>query len=205
MLLLSVALMVMGTAGVSYGQESLADNSPRLALPRSKVDEPFDAPVLVGLYLAGGGGLETDQGPLELGYGGQIVMRPGTAVSFLDFLYDWNTGLVLQVDYQELSDTDTVLSGDGILRYYFSDRGRNDTEVRLFAGLGVGASSFSVPGTDGKAKENYWSAVVEVGQEWLVEAKWMFFLRAQYRVNLRRHSHWGAVSLQAGAGVPWPI
>lgn len=203
--MLLLVVLLGGIAGTAYGQESLAETSPRLALPRSRVDEPFDGPVLVGLYLAGGGGLESDQGPLEPGYGGQIVMRPGAAVNFLDFLYDWNTGLVLQIEHQVLSETDELLSGDGILRRYFRDRGRDDTEVRLFAGLGIGVTRFTVPGTLGTQVDKYWSGVAEVGQEWLVDAELMFVLRAQYRVNLRRHANWSAFSLQVGLGVPWPI
>lgn len=199
------AVCALVPGGQALAQESLADTSPRLAWPRSHVNDPFDAPIMVGLFVAGGGGTEVDQGPFEVGYGGHLVFRPGAAVSFLDFLYDWNAGLVLQVDHQSLSETDEVLSGDGIIRRYFRDRGQGDTEVRLFAGLGLGASRFSVPGTGGSKVQKYWSGVAEVGQEWMVDEQWIITMRAQYRMNLSPHNHWGAWSLQLGLGVPWPI
>lgn len=202
-LLVAVGALLLLPAAVP-AQDDLATTSPRLAPPPSRLQEPFDAPILVGLFMSAGGGTGEGQDPLEPGYGGMIVMRPG-AVNFLEFLYRWNLGLVLQVDYQNLSATDDVLSADGILRHYFGDRGRDQTAVRFFLGAGIGATRFTVPGTDGTATNKYFSGVLEIGQDWLVSSKWYFCLKGQYRVQLQPHQHYEAWQVQLGVGAPWPF
>ena len=203
-LLLLVGALLSFLPAVAVAQDTLAETSPRLALPPSRLQEPFDAPILVGLFLSAGAGNGEGQEPLEPGYGGVIVMRPGS-VNFLEFLYRWNLGLVLQVDYQRLSATDDVLSGDGILRYYFGDRGRDRTAVHFFIGAGIGATNFTVPGTEGEIHDSYFSGLLEIGQDWLVADKWYFGLKGQYRVHLRPHHHYGAWAVQLIVGVPWPF
>jgi hypothetical protein len=179
--------------------------NPRLEPPRSRLGRPFTAPILLLGYVGVGGGLEPGQDVLAPAYGGGVIFRPGAAVNFLDFLYAWNCGLVLQADYQNLSDTDSVLSADGIVRRYLRDRGGGDTEVRLFLGLGVGATRFSEPGTSGREYDKYWSAVGELGQEWLIGGRWCFVLRGQYRVHLRQDHNHDAWQVVGGVGVPFPF
>lgn len=206
---LFAACVVLVAAGVAPAQEEPATQgeerpNSRLELPRSQLNQPYEGPVLVSIYTAIGGGFEVDQSKTEPGIGGVLVFRPGAAANFLDFLYDWNTGMVLQIDYQQLSDTDEVLAADGILRRYFSDRGRDGTEVRLFLGAGIGGARFSIPRTGGEEVDKYWCAVAEAGQEWLTRDQWFFFVKAQYRYHLHRHRNYRAISLQAGVGAPWP-
>lgn len=198
------ALAVPGWAWAAGATAQTLADSPRLQLPRSRLGEPFTAPILLVGYVGLGGGLEPGQDALAPAYGGAVVFRPGSAVAFLDFLYDWNCGLVLQADYQNLSDTDNVLSADGIVRRYLRDRGRGDTEVRLFLGLGLGATRFTEPGTAGRRFDKYWSGVVEIGQEWLTSGRWCIVVRGQYRMHLRQHHNHNAWQVVGGVGVPFP-
>ncbi len=183
--------------------QDLAD-SPRLRPPRSALDASFTAPILLTGYVGLGGGLRADQDVLAPAYGGAVVFQPGSADYILHFLSAWNCGLVLQGDYQNLSDTDSVLSADGLVRHYFRDRGRDGTEVRLFLGLGAGVTRFTEPGTAGAQQDRYWSGVAEVGQEWLTGGRWYFMVRGQYRMHLRPHHNHGAWQVVAGLGLPFP-
>ena len=156
-------------------------------------------------YLGAGEGIGDSAAGFGPAYGGAVVFKPGSAATFLDFLYAWNCGLVLQVDYQDLQANDSVLSGDGLVRRYLRDRGPGSTEVRLFLGLGLGATRFSEPGSNGNLYDTYWSGLAEVGQEWLTDGGFCFNLRAQYRLLLLHdhfHSAWQVV---AGAGLPFPL
>ncbi|MFN2371724.1 MAG: hypothetical protein ABR506_11325 [Candidatus Krumholzibacteriia bacterium] len=200
------ALVALGDAGWAAGSAAapVAD-SPRLQPPRSRLGRPFDAPILAVGYVGLGGGLAAGQDAVAPAYGGAVVFRPGSAANFLDFLYAWNCGLVLQADYQNLSDTDSVLSADGIVRRYLRDRGRDGTEVRLFLGLGLGATRFTEPGTAGRQQDKYWSGVIEVGQEWLTGGRWCLVLRGQYRMHLRQQHNHGAWQVVGGVGLPFPL
>ncbi|MCP4571936.1 MAG: hypothetical protein GY838_06240 [bacterium] len=210
-LLLAVLVLPVAAQEKAPGDDPAADAeprtypNPRLSLPRSSLHDPFDDHVLVAGYAAVGGGIHSAWESGRIGYGGALVFRPGAANSFLDFLYDWNAGAVLQIDHQNLGGNDEVLSGDGIVRRYFRNRGDDNTEVRIFAGVGVGATRFSVPGTGGLASDKYFSAVGEVGQEWLVDRRGYFFVKAQFRYHLQQGRNYRVWSVQAGAGLPWPF
>ena len=199
---LILLLLLLATAPAAA--QSVAD-SPRLQPPRSHLNQPFTAPILLMGYL--GLGQCPDSGNESAGpaYGGEVVFKPGSAANFLDFLYDWNCGLVLQVDYQDLEGQDSVLSGDGLVRRYFRDRGPGSTEVRLFLGLGLGATRFSEPGSGGTLSDTYWSGLAEAGQEWLTEGGFCFVLRAQYRLLLLQDHFHDAWHLTAGVGLPFPL
>ena len=199
-----VAAAALAGAVPAPAQTGAVADSPRLQPPRSRLDRPFDAPILLVGRVGLGGGLHRSHDALAPTYAAAVVFRPGSAVNFLDFLYAWNCGLVLQADHQNLSDTDDVLSADGIIRRYFRDRGRGATEVRLFLGAGVGATRFSEPGTGGTGHDRYWSGVAEIGQEWLTDGRWLFVLRAQYRMHLRPHHNHGAWQVSGGVGLPFP-
>lgn len=179
--------------------------NPRLTLPRSRLGRPNDDPILLTGYAALGGGIDEDWDHGLIGYGGAIVFRPASAAGFLDLLYDWNAGLVLQVDYQNLSDTDEVLAADIIARHYFGDRGYDGTEVMIFVGAGLGTARFSVPGSGGTLTDNYLCSAFELGQEWLVDGRGYFFLKGQFRYHLHQGYNYRVWSVQAGAGIPWPF
>lgn len=191
------------SGAVPAAGQTAADN-PRLQLPRSHLGRPFASPILLAGYVGLGGGLAEGHDTLAPAYGGAVVFRPGSAANFLDFLYAWNCSLVLQADYQNLSDTDNVLSADAVVRRYLRDRGTAATEVRLFLGAGLGATRFTEPGTGGAAVDKYWSGVLEIGQEWLSGGRWGFVLRGQYRMHLRpRHNH-EAWQVVGGVTFPFP-
>ncbi len=199
MIVVAAALALAGPA-----RPADAPANPRLTPPASRLGQPFDAPILLVGHLGLGGGLEDSHDTASLAGGGAVVFHPGAAANFLSFLYDWNCGMVLQVDYQRLSDTDSVLSADGIIRRYFGDRGEGRTAVRLFAGVGLGVTRFSEPGTGGRP-DDYWSSLAEVGQEWLIGDKWLLMIRGQARVHLRPHHNHFAWQAVGGIGVPWPF
>ncbi len=197
-------LLVAGTyASRPAAAQSVAD-SPRLQPPRSHLNQPFTAPILLMGYLGLGQGQGSEAAGAGPAYGGEIIFKPGSAAGFLDFLYDWNCGLVLQVDYQDLEGNDSVLSGDGLVRRYLRDRGPGSTEVRLFLGLGLGATRFSEPGSNGTLFDTYWSGLAEAGQEWLTESGFCFMLRVQYRLLLLQDHFHDTWHLTAGVGLPFP-
>lgn len=178
--------------------------NPRLSLPASRLGRPFEEPVFLTGHLGFGGGFQFDQGLPA--YGASLVFRPGSAASFLDFLYDLNSAMVLRIDYQRITtDADRMLSADLILRRYFADRGTAETEVLPFVGLGIGSTDVTVPQEAGGGNSRYWSWLVEVGQEWYFSPRYVVIARAQYR----RHSYgdflvstW-TVSGAIGIPVPW--
>jgi hypothetical protein len=157
---------------------------------------------LVG-HAALGGGLHAAWEAGRIGYGGALVFRPGAATNFLDVLYDWNAGFVLQVDHQNLGGSDEVLALDGIVRRYFGDRGYGSTEVMFFAGAGLGVARFDVPGGGEDERDRYLCSVVEVGQEWLIDRRGSFFVKGQFRYHLHQGRNYRVWSVQAGAGVPF--
>ncbi len=200
----AVAVLVLVTAPSSMAQERSTPPNHRLELPRSHLHRPFEEPIILSGFLSAGGGLNSGWSQGEVGYGGAIIFRPGSAVNFLDFLYDWNAGAVIQVDHQSLGENDEVLAIDGIIRRYFGDRGQGSTEVVPFLGLGLGAARFTVPNTDGVVTDKYFCAVAELGQEWWHDHRWFFLAKAQFRYHLHRDLNYRVWSLQVGAGIPFP-
>lgn len=197
--LCAAAVLLAGPAA------SQQEPNPRLAPPPSRLGRPYEAPVLLVGHAAVGGGLHEAWSSGRVGYGGALVFRPASAANFLDFLYDWNAGGVLQVEQQHLGPEDEVLALDGIVRRYFGDRGDGDTEVMRFAGAGAGVARFSVPGTAGAESDRYLCSVFEVGQEWLVDGRGYFFVKGQFRYHLHRGRNYRVWSVQAGAGIPYPF
>jgi len=200
---LAIILAVLGSARPAVAQPDRPN--PRLTPPPSRLNQPYTAPILVFGEFGLGAGLSDGQGDLETTLGGGVIFRPGASASFLDFLHAWDCGLVLQAQHQDLSATDDLLSADGLVRRYFRDRGRGRTEVRLFAGAGLGATRITEPGTGGVRAEKALSGLLEAGQEWLVDAHWCFVLRGQYRVLLQGGHHHATWQATAAVGLPFPF
>ena len=108
-------LMVMTAASAWAGSQ----DNPRLSLPHSHLGLDPDSPAFLVGYVGTGGAFSNSNG--QFGYGGAVVFHPDYAANFLDFLRQWNAGLVLQVDYQELYTHYRIRSGDFILRKYLGD------------------------------------------------------------------------------------
>lgn len=174
----------------------------RLEPPASRLGRPEGEPPFVCGHLAFGGAFEHGHG--QAGYGLAVVFRPPAAADFLDFLYAWNTGLVLQADRLGLRGGGRVLSADLLFRRYLGERGDGRTSVQPFVGAGPGASS-AWPGRDGPAPGlKYWSLVLEAGQEWRFARGHLLVVKAQVRVLGQDGNDWSTWAVQAGMGLPFP-
>jgi hypothetical protein len=195
--------VVLGTLPPSaVGGAEPAPANRRLTPPDSRLNRPEAAPPYICGHLAGGGTFSHDQG--QYGYGGSVVFHPVAAADFLDFLYAWNTGLVLQADWLSLGGGGRVLSADLILRRYLAERGDEHTSLRPFVGAGFGASS-AWPGDEGSAPGlKYWSLVLEGGQEWELDRRVLLLFKGQVRVLNQDGVDWSTWSVLAGIGLPFP-
>lgn len=174
----------------------------RLDAPASRLGRPDGEPPFVCAHLAFGGAFEHGNG--DAGYGVSVVFRPPSAADFLDFLYDWNTGLVLQADRLGLGGGGRVLSADLLLRRYLAERGKGRTSILPFVGAGPGASS-AWPGSDGDVPGlKYWSLVLEGGQEWRFSRGHLLVVKGQVRILRQDGIDWTTWSVQAGLGLPFP-
>jgi len=196
----SVAIQTAEPDSVTVVPEQV---NKRLQAPRSRLGRPFDAPIYLSVYGSIGGGFKFEHG--KPGYGGALVFRPGCAANFLDFLYDLNTAMVLQADYQKVAERERILSGDLVLRHYLRDVRDPATDRTPFVGVGIGGSEILLPVADGGGTEKYWSWLLEAGAERTLDRKYLFFVKVQFR----RYSHgaydystWSA-SIGAGIPVPW--
>ena len=193
---------------VGSGNEPGSGTGGRLSPPASRLNRaPSEAPVICGI-LGFGGAFEHDQGRPVVG--GAVVFRPSAAAGFLDFLYDWNTGLVLQAERLALGSGGRSVSADLILRRYSrtGDAGGGGGHGRQrvpFWGAGLGASSASV-GADGDMPAlKYWSVVAEGGQEWRFANGRLLMVKGQLRYFHKGGSDYSAWTVSAGAGLPFPF
>ena len=197
--LILASLLLVSSA---LGQANAGYSSKRLERPRGTINQPFDAPILLGAYGQIGGGFKFDQG--QPGFGALILFRPGRAANFFSFLYDWNASLVLQADYQKVSPDCRILSGDLIIRHYLQDMRDPATEVSPFVGVGFGGSEVTLPPGAGRPHDQYWSWLLELGQEWNYRVKYLLFVKGQFRHYSFGGYNYSTWSLQAGAGLPLP-
>ncbi|MBM4129586.1 hypothetical protein FJ250_00960 [bacterium] len=174
----------------------------RLEPPASRLGRPEGEPPFVCAHLAFGGAFAQGRG--QAGGGLSVIFRPPAAADFLDFLHDWNTGLVLQADRLGLPGGGRVLSVDLLLRRYFGERGDGRTSILPFAGAGPGASS-AWPGRDGRAPGlKYWSLVLEGGQEWRFARGHLLMVKGQVRILGQDGTDWTTWAAQVGLGLPFP-
>jgi len=175
----------------------------RLEPPPSSLHDTFERSIFITGHLGFGGSLQYDQ--FQLNYGASIIIRPDAAGSFLDFLGRSNTGLILQLEHQQLTPESRMMSGDLIFRHYFNDRGDEETEVLPFFGVGAGASDVRINTAAGNAESRYWSWLIEMGQEWYFKPNVVFVARFQFR-NFDYHqvaaTTW-SVSGALGIPIPW--
>ncbi len=197
--LILVSLMV--GRGVLAQTSSVPEN-PRLSLPRGVLNQPLDDPIFLVGFLGLGGGLDYDQG--QLGYGGAILFRPGSASRFLAPLYDWRTALLLQADYQKVSGENRIFSGDLVLRRYLDSLDELQVGASPFMGAGLGASEVELPAGAGARFQKGWSFLLEIGQEWTIRQKSLAFVKAQYRHYRNEGYNFSTWSVQAGLGLALP-
>ena len=204
-LLLGLGGLILASWLIAYpaaGQTSGRYTSKRLEPPRSTLGQPFDAPAFLAVYGQLGGGLEFEQG--QLGCGTLLVFRPGQANRFFNFLYDWNSALVCQIDYQKVAADLRILSGDLVIRRYFQDMRDPATKVAPFLGAGIGASDVVLPPGAGKSRDRYWSGLIEFGQEWNLRGGNLLFVKGQFRYYDHGGYNYSTWSFQVGAGIPVP-
>jgi hypothetical protein len=192
---------------LSYGWHTsafaqLAEGNSRLSLPQSQLGQPFENPVFLAGHLAFGGGFQDQHG--DQGYGGALIFRPGSPVNIFDGFMNWETGMVVQVDYLKIPEGGDIISADLIMRRYFNNRGDRETEVNIFLGLGSGISDIERPDPDDVAAGEHWSILAEAGQEWYFKPTHMLFIKAQYRWMINACRTWRTWSIMAGAGIAWP-
>ncbi len=205
-----VALFTLGGAlacprGVS-GAEPGAGTNRRLAMPASHLNRsPSEAPVICGT-LGLGGAFSHQQGlPVA---GAALIFRPAEAAGFLDFLYDWNTGMVLQGERLSLGRGARVLSADLILRHYRRGAGQGAPGGRIavpFWGGGLGATSASAGDSADMPGLKYWSLVAEGGQEWRFASGRLLMVKGQLRYFAKGGADYTSWTFVAGAGVPFPF
>lgn len=198
----------MATFALSFFILCLAANAgqaatnSRLTPPKSHLGSSADSPVFLAVHGQIGGALEFDSE--FAGYGTELLFRPGAAADFLSFLYNWNTGMCWQIDYQNVSPNESILSGDFILRKYIQEMRDPKVKDSFFLGAGFGASRIIPPAGSGSVKNKYWSWVVEAGREWTIKESYLFWLKGQYRhydYDGFNYSNW---TFQMGAGIPLP-
>lgn len=197
-------LGMIPAAGRLAAQEVPGADNPRLSLPRSRLDRPQSAPVYLAAQAGIGGAFSGAND--QFGYGGQIIFHPSAASSFLDVLYDWNTALVLQGDYQEMFHSYRIRSGDLLLRRYLRPAGNGGEGAALlpFFGLGIGISEISFPLAGSTATDTNWAPLAEAGWEAHLQGGPLLLCRAQYRHFDRGGNDYSNWSVRAGVGLPLP-
>ena len=185
--------------GPVLAQSSSAPTSSRLALPRTTLNQPVDDHIFLAGFGALGGGLEFKQG--QIGYGGVVVFRPGRATRFFSALYDWRASFLIQADYQKLSATSRIFSGDFVIRHYFRDLETLNRSSSPFLGFGVGASEVELPAGGEDRFQKTWSWLLELGQEWTIQDRYLVFAKGQYRRCKEDGYDFTSWSFQAGAGI----
>lgn len=199
--IVALALPLGLAVAAAAGTGEAAPPNRRLSAPASRLGRAEAEPPFVCGHLAFGGAF--DHGNGQAGYGLSVIFRPAAAAGFLDFLYDWDTGLVLQADRLALPGGGRVLSADLLLRRYLPERGDRSRSIRPFLGAGPGASS-AWPGGGDAPGLKYWSLVIEGGQEWRFSRGHLLVVKGQLRILRQDGVDWTTWSVQAGLGLPFP-
>jgi len=195
----ALVLLVVGWLLGSVVSSEAATND-RLSKPQSQLGSSLDSPVFLGLYGQIGTAFDYESG--LPGGGAFILFRPGSASNFFNFLYNWNTGFIIQADYLPVSGDDQyILSADAVFRKYFQDMRDPDALGSTFFGLGIGASKAQISSS---YRQKYWSWLAEVGREWTLKEKYVFWIKGQYRHYNHGGFNYSNATIQVGAGIPLP-
>ena len=174
-------------------------------LPRTRIGRPIgDGPRFLTGHLSING--TNEYGLFFGGFGASIVFRPQAAAEFLDSLYDWNTGLVLQADYQRVDGAGRrILSADIIGRRYLQNMRRHAGVGSSFVGAGLGGSEITIP-LDGTtvAFQKWFSYLLEAGYEWKQGPGMVMVLKAQFRRYVHEEQNYSGYALQFHMGIPLP-
>lgn len=201
-LMIAILPMLMILVLLAGSLEVEAATNPRLTPPQSNLGPSADTPSFLAVHGQLGHASEYDSG--MIGYGAELVFRPGAAVDFLSFLYNWNAGLCMQIDYQKVTEKEAILSGDFIIRKYLKDMRDPKSSGSTFVGLGIGASRVDLPPGFSGAKNKYWSLVAEAGKEWTLKKKYLMWVKGQYRYYDYSGINFSYLAVQAGVGIPIP-
>jgi len=200
----SSGLLLIGfvSGSVAWAQPLVVERNQRLALPESRLHREYEGPVFITGHIGLGGAFQYKHGQID--YGASFIFRPASAANFLDILQKTNSGMVLRLDYQSLSPSKRLFSGDFLIRHYFGDRGQGNSEVLPFMGLGIGATDARLPSPSPVGSARYWSWLAEVGQEWYFRPQLVLVMRAQYRYFSYGRAFVTAWAVSAAVGVPVP-
>jgi len=194
-----LAVLVLLTAGSCL--PGAATSSRAETLPASHIDRPPErGPVFVAAFGSVGGTIEHD--PLCWGGGVNFIFRPLAAADFVNFLYRWNTAMVLQAEYRSVGVDRDLLSADFILRRYEDDMRPARGGGSSFWGLGVGATqATNTSGSTSTAPRGF-SGLLEVGHEWNNEHGVLLFANFQFRFFNHGGLDYTGWSVHCGAGMP---
>jgi hypothetical protein len=171
--------------------------------PRSGIGRPFErGPIFLLGTASAGGTLEHSM--LAPGYGASLLFRPLPASDLLGFLYDWNTGIVMQVDYRRVGSERHLLAADFILRRYVRNMRRDAWAASPFAGIGAGAAKITFPSGGMSDDLTWWTWVVEGGYELSPAEGKVVVLKAQWRLFRHGGEDYSGWEVQLGAGLPVP-
>lgn len=196
-----VALLALVGPLPCSAQDSPREN-PRLSLPRSGLGLDPDSPVYLLGRVGAGGAFSNSNG--QFGYGGAIVFHPDQAANFLEFLAQWNAGLVLQADYQELYTHYRIRSGDVVVRRYLGAVDSENAGRVFFLDAGIGMSEISFAEGEERGTQIGWAPLVGLGFEWPFGGKYLCELRGQYRQYKRQGHDYINWSARLGLGMPLP-
>jgi len=171
-------------------------------LPPNLARSPDRGPIfLMGSAAVGGTpGYDT----FNPGFGVSILFRPQAAANFLSFLYRWNTGMIMQVEYRPVAADRRLLAADLIFRRYLANMKDETIGTSYFVGLGIGAAEATYPVGTRSSSEIWWTYLVEFGSERSPSDHWTFVLKGQWRIydhHTRNYSSW---SVHFGIGIPLP-
>jgi hypothetical protein len=195
-LLAALVLLTVGACLPGTATNCRADSPPG-----SRIDRPPErGPVFVAVFASVGGTMEYD--PLRWGGGVNFIFRPLAAADFINFLYRWNTAMVLQAEYRSVSGDRDLLSADFILRRYEDDMRPVRGGGSSFWGLGVGATQATYIGDSTSAAPRGFSGLLEVGHEWNNEHGVLLFADFQFRFFNHGGLDYTGWSVHCGAGMP---
>lgn len=156
---------------------------------------------LMGSFSVGGTKNYDDMAP---GFGLTILFRPQAAANFLNFLYRWNSAMVLQADYRRVASDRRLLAADFIVRRYLADMKEDVLGTSYFVGFGLGGAEVTFPVGDSSSSEIWYSYLIEVGSEKSPSENVVFVLKAQWRQYDHQGRDYSGWSVHFGFGIPLP-
>jgi len=191
-------LLSLGSPGVNPVQAAEQSDFPS-ALDRPDGRGPI---FLLGSISVGG---TKNYEAMAPGFGVTILFRPQAAANFLNFLYRWNSAMVLQADYRRVASDRRLLAADFIIRRYLADMKEDVVGTSYFVGLGLGGAEVTFPVGNSSSSEIWYSYLVEIGSEKSPSEGLVFLLKGQWRQYNHAGRDYSGWSIHFGVGItlPW--